>query len=76
MVGVGIVFENGTRVYFRAQEFDISFANKPLGQVHRFDYTDTEGNARPIYLTPQDVSGVFVDPLDRSGDGNLTLFSA
>lgn len=76
MVAVGIVFENGVRVYFEAQEFDVDLYNTSPGIPNTFKYKDADGNVQPIYLTPEDVSGVFVTPVDRSGDTSLKLFSA
>lgn len=73
MVGVGIVFTNGSKMYFKAQEFDITTSNKDQRFVERFEYKDAEGNTKPLYLRLNEVAGISVTPLDSHGDSDLVL---
>ena len=68
MYEVGIVFKNGSKVTFDAEEFDINLARRNLvttgdtsySQVFRFMYTDAMGGDAPIYLNPDEVAGIAV----------------
>ena len=68
MYEVGIVFKNGSKVTFDAQEFDLNLAKRNLvsagdasySQLFRFMYTDAQGDDAPIYLNPDEVAGIAV----------------
>ncbi len=68
MYEVGIVFKNGSKVTFDAQEFDLDLSKPdviPEGstsydQAIRFTYKDAKGDEAPIYLNPAEVAGIAV----------------
>ena len=65
MYEVGIVFKNGSKAQFYAQEFNIAFTSDdvPTGmfnETHKFTYKDTQGDDAPIYLNPSEVAGIAV----------------
>ena len=74
MFGVGILFKDGKKVLFRAQEFDIEFNtgggtttkdgkdNSTQDNLRRFEYRDEYGNRTPLYLQTSQVAGIIVAP--------------
>jgi hypothetical protein len=78
LLRVVIVYTNGVKVVFNAQEFDIdtSPAVRPgrrNNELRRFEYKDAEGNTTPLYMTPDEVAGVTVVTLDNRGDSALRV---
>ena len=72
MIRVGIVFKNGEKVSFSAQEFDVDLSTDTLGEaryneVVRFEYKDERGQVSPLYLTPNEVAGIAVAQINSSG---------
>jgi hypothetical protein len=69
MYQVTIVFKNGSKIYFDAQEFDVDLSRLALArhiqysQVRKLTYKDEEGNDAPIYLNPDEVAGISVVPV-------------
>jgi hypothetical protein len=62
---VAILFKNGSKVSFEAQEFDIDLSTGTIGTgqygaIQKFTYTDIWGNKTPIYLVPAEVAGIVV----------------
>jgi len=74
MFGVGIVFKDGKKVLFRAQEFDINLSTgatttgtgsgstSTQDPLRRFEYRDENGNRTPLYLQTSQVAGIIVAP--------------
>jgi hypothetical protein len=63
MYEVGIVFKNGSKVTFDAQEFDMALSKGDLpsgsasyDQTIRYTYKDAAGDDAPIYLNPAEVA--------------------
>ena len=78
MLRVAIVYTNGVKVVFNAQEFDIDTtpAVRPghrNDELRRFEYKDAEGNTTPLYMTPDQVAGVTVVTLDNRGDSDMRV---
>ncbi len=73
MYGVGIVFKNGEKMFFGAQEFDVDLSHSQFNPpntyklLHRFEYKDREGNQAPLYLVPAEVAGIVVSSVDSGG---------
>jgi len=66
MVGVGIVFKNGVKTYFRAQEFSIDpqpRADQSSHDTREFRFKDESGNEAPLYLKLDEVAGIMVTPI-------------
>ena len=72
MYEVGIVFDNGSKLSFYAQEFDVRLGRDDMGaryaQVHKLTYKNTKGEESPIYLNPEEVAGIVVVPTDSYND--------
>ena len=68
MYEVGIVFKNGSKVTFDAQEFDLDLSRRYVtkagsssyDQVFRYTYKDAAGDDAPIYLNPDELAGIAV----------------
>ena len=76
MYQVAIVFKNGSKVAFCAQEFDIDLStsrltsmNSRYDEIHRVTYEDTGGQDVPLYLNPTEVAGIAVAPVEIAEDG-------
>jgi hypothetical protein len=80
MYQVAIVFTNGTRMTFDAQEFDVGLSRSdssgPYNQVHKFTYKDAQGNDTPIYFNPTEVAGIAVVPVLDGTAENRSLIVA
>ena len=64
---VAIVFKDGSKVTFYAQEFNVDLTANSLespdaeyGEIHKFTYTAWDGSNAPLYLNPTQVSGIAV----------------
>lgn len=78
MVGVGIVFKNGSKMYFKAEEFDIetdsqASGGKPNLTLRKFEYKDVNGNVAPVHLKLDEIAAITVVPIEARGASSLKL---
>jgi hypothetical protein len=74
---VGIVFKNGTKATFDAQEFDVDLSRGAIDgsytATQKFSYKDTSGAQAPIYLNPSEVAGIVVARAEETEARSLHL---
>jgi hypothetical protein len=73
---VAIVFKDGSKVTFYAQEFDVDLHENSLvspdasyDEIHKFTYKDWDGNNAPLYLNPTQVAGIAVARAQSAAPG-------
>ena len=80
MYEVAIVFIDGSKVTFHAQEFDIGFESGDLSgtaahqysRIQKFTYKNVHGDDSPLHLRPDQVAGIVTAYMDRGKYGLKT----
>ena len=73
MYGVSIIFKNGSKIHFYANAFDFDPKQlSPPSIIHRFEYTDMNGQASHVHIVPVEVACIVVTPNTDSGQPTAT----